>query len=127
MFRSRQRPQPIWRPRAFRPRLDVLEHRLVPSAFWGGFAGTGQHTADAPVASQPLNQVLWQTPVDLSPQGGGIHYGSPLVTQANTVITPVKVGASNGFKVEGHSGAGGATLWTESSDYLLPPAVSAGP
>jgi hypothetical protein len=126
MFR-RPRPVHTARPRPFRPRLERLEDRLAPSsdAFWGTFAGTAQHSAQAPVASQPLNQILWQTPVDLAPQYSGgellIHYGSPLVTPKNTVIVPVKTGASDGFRVEGHSGTSGALLWTESTDYTLPP------
>jgi hypothetical protein len=105
--------------------LERLEDRTVPSDFWGSFAGSAQHTGVAPVASQPLNQVLWQTPVDLNPQYSGgdllIHYGSPLLTQANTVIVPVKTGATNGFRVEGRSGVDGSLAWTEPTDYLLPP------
>jgi hypothetical protein len=115
---SRRRP-------SSRPRIEFLEDRTLPTAFWGNFAGTAQHTANAPVSSQPLNQILWSTPVDLDPQynGGDLleHYGSPLITQANTVIVPVKTGATGGFEVTGRSGAGGTLLWTEPTDYLLPP------
>jgi hypothetical protein len=104
--------------------IEPLEERTVPSAFWGSFAGTAQHTGLAPVPSQPLNQVRWQTPVDLNPSYSGdellIHYGSPLITHANTVIVPVKTGASDGFQIEAHSGATGALLWTEPTDYTLP-------
>jgi len=39
-----------------------------------------------------------------------IHYGSPLVTAANTVIVPVKTG-TNSFRVEAHNGATGKRLW----------------
>jgi hypothetical protein len=38
-----------------RPRIEFLEDRTVPTMFWGSFAGTAQHTADAPVPSQNLN------------------------------------------------------------------------
>ena len=62
---------------------------------WSGFAGDAQHTAVSRVASQSLDRIRWQTPVDLQPQDSGgallIHYGSPVVTAANTVIVPVKV------------------------------------
>ena len=39
-----------------------------------------------------------------------IHYGSPLVTAANTVIVPVKTG-TNSFRVDAHNGATGKRLW----------------
>src|ERR1700736_4445761 len=58
----RQRAHKTLRPFRFQPRLERLEDRTVPTAFWGSFAGTAQHTAEAPVASAPLNQILWQTP-----------------------------------------------------------------
>jgi hypothetical protein len=78
------------------------------------------------VAAQPLTGILWQTPVDLQPQYSGgdlfIHYGSPLVTQANTVIVPVKTGASDGFEVEGFDGSTGALKWRVSTDYSVPDA-----
>jgi hypothetical protein len=122
---SRPRSRRILPPLPFRPRLERLEDRTVPSDFWGSFAGGAQHTGLAPVPSQPLNGVLWQTPVDLHPQYNGsdllIHYGSPLLTDANTVIVPVKTGPADGFRVEGRSGATGALLWTEPTDYTLPP------
>jgi hypothetical protein len=112
-------------PQTSKPNLECLEDRTLPSAFWGSFAENAQHTALAPVPTQSLNRILWQTPVDLNPQYSGgdllIHYGSPLVTLANTVIVPVKTGATAGFMVTGHNGATGALLWTEPSDYSLPP------
>jgi hypothetical protein len=120
----RRRPHQVFRPLRFQPRLERLEDRTVPTAFWGSFAGTAQHTAQAPVTSAPLNQILWQTDVDLHPQYSGgdllIHYGSPLLTQANTLIVPVKTGTADGFRVEGHSGTTGSLQWTETTDYTLP-------
>jgi len=92
---------------------------------WSGYGQEPQHDAIASVASQPLNHILWHTPVDLNPQYSGsellIHYGSPLVTRSNTVIVPVKTGASGGFEVEALVGATGATNWVCSTDYILPP------
>jgi hypothetical protein len=35
---------------------------------WSGYAHDPQHDAIAPVASQPLNRILWHTPVDLKPR-----------------------------------------------------------
>jgi len=91
---------------------------------WYGYAHEPQHSAIAPVASQPLNRIVWQTPVDLNPQYSGgellIHYGSPLVTRSNTVIVPVKTGASGGFEVEALAGATGTTQWVRATDYVLP-------
>ena len=93
---------------------------------WSGYSHDPQHDAIAPVASQPLNRILWQTPVDLSVPATNtgelfIHYGSPLITRSNTVIVPVKTGATGGFEVEALVGATGATNWTHLTDYILPP------
>lgn len=92
---------------------------------WLGYGGDARHTALAPVAAQPLSSIHWQTPVDLAPQYSGndllIHYGSPLVTAANTVVVPIKVGATDGFQVEGRRGSDGALLFTQATDYVLPP------
>ena len=94
-------------------------------AEWQGYAGTPQHSALSTVGSQPLNAIHWQTPVDLHPQYNGnellIHYGSPAITTANTVIVPVKTGTSGGFEVEAFDGTTGSVLWTHTTDYKLPP------
>jgi hypothetical protein len=110
-----------------RLRLEALESRdlLSGGPIWGSYAQAPQHTGVSPVASQSLDVVGWSTPVDLSPQYSGgdllIHYGSPLVTAANTVIVPVKTGATDGFKVEARSGSDGSLKWTQTTDYRLPP------
>ena len=91
---------------------------------WPGFANGPQHTALSPARSQPLTQIRWQTPVDLDPQYSGaellIHYGSPLVTSLNTVIVPVKTGATGNFRVEAHLISDGSIKWSLPSDYILP-------
>jgi hypothetical protein len=93
---------------------------------WTGYAHDSQHDAIAPVQSQAINRIIWHTPVDLQPQYIGtssnlwIHYGSPLITRSNTVIVPVKTGASQGFEVEALTGATGTTNWTIPTDYILP-------
>lgn len=95
------------------------------NAQWNSFAQNSQHTAQSPVASQALNRIIWSTPVDLHPQLSGnelsIHYGSPLVSTANTVIVPVKTGASEGFRVDARRGTDGSLIWTLPTDYVLPP------
>ena len=91
---------------------------------WYGFGGDVQHTAVSAVPAQPLQRVRWSTPVDLQPQYSGtsllIHYGTPLVTRKNTVVIPVKTGATDGFQVEGRRADTGALLWMEPTDYVLP-------
>src|SRR5438105_2008765 len=82
-----------------------------------------QHTGVSSVPSQPFSKIHWRVPVDLNPPTGEIfiHYGSPLVTAANTVIVPVKTGF-NGFRVEAHNGATGALLWVQRTGYQAPSA-----
>src|SRR5262245_17999518 len=79
-------------------------HSAQAQVAWAGYAGNAQHTALSPVAAQSLEVIRWQMPVDLAPQYSGtsllIHYGSPLFTSSNTIIVPVKTGASEGFRIE---------------------------
>jgi Calx-beta domain len=91
-------------------------------AAWSNFAGDPQHTAVSAVASQPLEVIHWSTPVDLAPPSDPIliHYGSPLVTPANTIIVPVKTGNTGGFKVEARNGSNGGLIWSQTTDYILP-------
>ncbi|HSV13604.1 MAG TPA: hypothetical protein VLI90_05050 [Tepidisphaeraceae bacterium] len=92
---------------------------------WSGYANDPFHAANAPAASDPLSSIRWQTPVDLSPQFSGndllIHYGSPTITAANTLLVPVKTGASGGFEINAINGATGSSKWSVTSDYVLPP------
>src|SRR5664280_672725 len=93
---------------------------------WSGYGHDAQHNAVSPVASQPLDHILWQTPVDLSVPTNNtgelfIHYGSPLITRSNTVIVPVKTTVAGGFRVEAHVGTNGVLKWMQSTDYILPP------
>ncbi|HEY2013724.1 MAG TPA: hypothetical protein VGH38_09505, partial [Bryobacteraceae bacterium] len=98
---------------------------IPESPAWSGYARDAQHSALSINRSQPLTRIHWQTPVDLSPQFNGdellIHYGSPLVTAGNTVIVPVKTGATNGFRVEARSATDGTLLWSLTTGYVLPP------
>ena len=103
----------------------LLFSQRAEAQFWNAHARDSQHTALSSVASQPLDAVHWQSPVDLNPQYSNgellIHYGSPLATLANTLIVPVKTGASGGFRVEGRNGSNGSLIWTQTTDYILPP------
>ncbi len=92
---------------------------------WSGHAGNAQHTALSAAATQPLNRIVWSTPVDLVPpyRSSGsllIHYGSPLVTGAGTLLVPVKTTSTGNFRVEARRGSDGALVWQLDSDYVLP-------
>jgi hypothetical protein len=84
------------------------------------FAGNAQHTSSYAPPAQSLNVIKWAISVDLNNTGGLIHYGAPLVTAANTVIVPVKTGATDGFKVEAIDAATAAHKYSLASDYILP-------
>ncbi|HVM95581.1 MAG TPA: hypothetical protein VMT89_04295 [Candidatus Acidoferrales bacterium] len=107
--------------------LTVVSLKIPAAAqtAWAGYARDAQHSALSTIASQPINRILWHTPVDLHPQYSGsdlfIHYGSPLITAANTVIVPVKTGILERFRVEARRGTDGVRIWRRASDYKLPP------
>lgn len=92
---------------------------------WGMYNGNAQHTGISTVPMSEQAVIKWSTPVDLNPQYSGndllIHYGSPLATAANTIVVPVKTGTTDTFKVEGRQGYAGTLMWTQTSDYTLPP------
>ena len=83
------------------------------------FGGNAQHTSVYQPAAQTLNQIRWTTTIDLNP-GDLAHYGSPLVTAANTVFVPVKT-ATDGFRVDVFDGnTNGVLKYTLTTDYVLP-------
>ena len=90
---------------------------------WPGHARDPQHTALSSFSTQALSHIHWQTPVDLHPPSGEIfiHYGSPLVTPAGTVIVPVKTGTNN-FRVEAHDQKTGSVIWQLATGYQAPSA-----
>ena len=97
----------------------------VAGPAWWGFGRDAQHSALGAIATQNLNRIAWTTQMDLAPQyqpSGAllIHYGSPVVTAMNTVLVPVKTGATGGFRFEARSGGNGALIWSGNSDYVLP-------
>src|SRR5262245_18925160 len=93
------------------------------AAGWPTFGGNAQHTGLSETAAQSLKIIHWSTPVDEAPPTGDIliHYGSPIVTAANTVIIPVKTGPSGGYRVEARSSKNGSLIWSATTDYVLPP------
>src|SRR5258706_15956317 len=103
----------------------VRAHSQGLSYNWNMYGHDAQHSAISANPSQPLSAIHWSSAVDLNPQYSGgdlfIHYGSPLITRANTLILPVKTGTTGGFKFDGHSAATRALVWAMDSDYTLPP------
>ena len=98
----------------------------VDGPAWWSFGRDAQHSAIGAIATQDLNRISWQTPLDLAPTytaGGAllVHYGSPVVTSHNTVVLPVKTGAAGGFRIEARSGGNGGVIWSATTDYRLPP------
>lgn len=100
------------------------------AATWQGHAGNAQHTGLSPAPAQAVAHVHWSTPIDTKVQitGGDIyaHYGSAIVTSANTVILPVKTSPtgsdpSGNFRVEAHKAKTGALIWQQTTDYIAPP------
>ncbi len=91
---------------------------------WFGYGRDAQHSAQVSVVPQSLTRVHWHAPVDLNPQYSNgdllIHYGSMVITPTNTVLIPVKTGATDGFRIEARNGASGELLWQVASDYTLP-------
>jgi hypothetical protein len=106
-------------------RFESIFLAALPLYLWTGYGHDPQHTALSTVGAQALNGIHWSTPVDRNPQLASgelfIHYGSPAMTAANTVLVPVKTGATGGFAVEARSGATGALIYSLPSDYTLPP------
>jgi hypothetical protein len=96
----------------------------VDGPAWWGFGRNAQHSANSAIEAQPLARIHWQAPLDLAPQHNNgallIHYGSPVITTHNTVVMPVKTGATGGFRVEARIGQTGGLVWSMSSDYRLP-------
>jgi hypothetical protein len=92
---------------------------------WGGYQQNPQHTGISTYMSNEMQQIAWSTAVDLNPQytsSGALlaHYGSPLITAANTVIVPVKTGATDGFMIRAFNGADGSLLWSQATNYSRP-------
>jgi hypothetical protein len=90
--------------------IQILEGRAVPAVTQ--FGGDEHHTGISAVASQSLETIHWQTTVDNYFSASFGHYGSPVITAANTVIYPYKTGTTPpNFHVIGRNGNDGSLLW----------------
>ena len=100
-----------------------------PAVWWAGFAGNAQHTAVAPRRAQPFRRLRWTAKVDRAPVllGGEllIHYGSPMITAANTVLVPTRISATAGYRVVAYAGSSGVRRWSLKTGYE-PPAFADG-
>lgn len=96
----------------------LLFTSIILKAQATNFAGNPQHTSIYPVAAQNLNVIKWTANIDFN-NVTNAHYGSPLVTSANTVLTPVKI-ANNGFRVDAFNGNTGGFKYSLATDYILP-------
>jgi len=101
-----------------------VSYSAAQSGAWPTHSHDAQHTGVSSVASQQLSKIHWHVPVDLAPPTGEIliHYGSPVITAANTVIVPVKTGTDS-FRVEAHSGTTGKQLYRLNTAYQAPSAL----
>ena len=99
----------------------------APAVEWAGFARNAQHTALASEPPQPFGRIRWRAKVDRAPMLENrtlpIHYGSPMITAANTVLVPTRIGAKAGFRVIAYSGTNGARRWALDTDYRPPPTL----
>ena len=82
------------------------------------FGGNAQHTSSYAAPAQTLNTIKWSTDIDFN-NTDPTHYGSPLVTQNNTVLVPVKT-IGNNFRVDAFNGANGTLKYVTGTDYILP-------
>ena len=91
-------------------------------AQWNGYAGDPQHTAISAVQSLPLNGIRWSMAVDegVVTEPIYVHYGSPIITAANTVLVPVRT-SSGGYSLDARRGSDGVQLWETTTDYVNTP------
>ncbi|HLK13621.1 MAG TPA: hypothetical protein VKT78_02350 [Fimbriimonadaceae bacterium] len=91
---------------------------------WLCYGGNAQHSGVFTGVSQAASGIRWQASLDddRNYYGGDvlIHYASPMVSPANTVVYGYRFtvsGAHDNWRVVGRSGATGSQSWQMDTDY----------
>lgn len=106
--------------------------RFAPGQSWTGYGHDAQHTGESAVAAQALNRIKWSASIDTVLQGTSgplyIHYGTPVITTANTVLVPQRTNSGNAYQINAICGSvnsncssAGTLLYTLSTAYTPPP------
>ena len=99
---------------------------LIQPAAWYGYGGNAQHSGISKYSAKGLGKIKWSVPIDEDVSGSSsgedilIHYASPCVTRANTVVVAVHTnlfGDHDGWRVEALNGANGTVKWSYNTDY----------
>jgi len=100
--------------------ISLAQNSQQAQKGWPSYGHDPQHTAVSARGSQSIAKIHWSTPVETDAPGGGVfsHFGSPLVTAANTTIISVDVGS--GFRVDARNGQTGSLVWSQNTDYIAP-------
>lgn len=100
----------------------------LPAA-WYGYGGNAQHSGISKYAVKGLGNIAWSVPIDedLASSSSGsevlIHYPSPCITKANTVVIGVhnNIGGNHdSWRVQGMDGSNGNVKWSYNTDYSAP-------
>src|SRR5665213_864166 len=95
---------------------------------WACYGANAQHTGVFTGSIQPLQQIRWQAPLDDDRNYYGsevlIHYASPMITPANTVVYGYRYTTTAGgstdydnWSIEARTGSTGASTWKFRTDY----------
>lgn len=92
---------------------------------WLNHGGNAQHSAQGTgsVSAQTLARLAWRADVDLAPTHRenlltSGHYGSPIITSANTVLLPVRTSATGTYRIEARDGGNGSLRWQVDTDFI---------
>lgn len=92
---------------------------------WLNHGGNAQHSAQGTgsVAAQTLARLAWRADVDLAPTHRenlltSGHYGTPIITSANTVLLPVRTSATGTYRIEARDGGSGSLRWKVDTDFI---------